>query len=63
MVGQALEGNQIEARGVVERTKYEKRLVAGPTRDAKGEGIRFLSLLSKFKQYFVALFTSPPIRF
>lgn len=43
-VGQALAGEKIEARGVIERTKYESRLVVGTTRDAKGEWIRSLSL-------------------
>ncbi len=44
--GQALEGEKIEARGVIERTKYETRLVVGTTREAKGEWIRSLSLLN-----------------
>jgi len=44
--GQALEREKIEARGVIERTKYETRLVVGTTREAKGEWIRSLSLLS-----------------
>jgi len=43
-VGQALAGEKIEARGVIERTKHESRLVVGTTRDAKGEWIRSLSL-------------------
>ena len=43
-VGQALAGEKIEARGVIERTKHELRLVVGTTRDAKGEWIRTLSL-------------------
>ncbi|KAF5418174.1 MAG: Riboflavin synthase [Candidatus Methanogaster sp.] len=42
--GQALAGEKIEARGVIERTKHELRLVVGTTRDAKGEWIRSLSL-------------------
>ena len=42
--GQALEGEKIEARGVMERTKHETRLVVGTTREAKGEWIRSLSL-------------------
>ncbi|MHC1610581.1 MAG: nucleotidyltransferase domain-containing protein [Candidatus Methanospirareceae archaeon] len=43
--GQALAGERIEARGVVERTRHETRLVVGTTREAKGEWIRSLSLL------------------
>ncbi len=43
--GQALEGEMIEARGVIERTKDETRLVVGTTREAKGEWIKSLSLL------------------
>ncbi len=42
--GQALEGEKIEARGVMERTKHESRLVVGTTREARGEWIRSLSL-------------------
>jgi predicted nucleotidyltransferase len=42
-VGQALAGETIEARGVIERRKHELRLVVGTTRDAKGEWIRSLS--------------------
>lgn len=42
--GQALAGETIEARGVIERTKQESRLVVGTTRDAKGEWIRSQSL-------------------
>ena len=41
--GQALEGEKIEARGVIERTKHETRLVVGTTREAKGEWIKSLS--------------------
>lgn len=43
--GQALEGEKIEARGVVEKTSYGRRLVVGTTREAKGEWIKSLSLL------------------
>ncbi len=43
--GQALTGETIEARGVIERTKHETRLVVGTTREAKGEWIRSLSLI------------------
>ena len=42
-VGQAQEGEWIEARGVVEKTAHETRLVVGTTREAKGEWIRCLS--------------------
>jgi hypothetical protein len=42
--GQALAGETIEARGMIERTKYETRLVVGTTREAKGEWIRSLSI-------------------
>jgi predicted nucleotidyltransferase len=45
--GQASEGELIEARGVIERTKHETRLVVGTTREAKGEWIKSLSLLNK----------------
>ena len=38
--GQALAGETIEARGMIERTKHETRLVVGTTREAKGEWIR-----------------------
>lgn len=47
--GQALAGEKIEARGVRERTKHETRLIVGTTREAKGEWIKSLSLLSKHK--------------
>jgi len=42
-VGQAQEGEWIEARGVVEKTAHENRLVVGTTREAKGEWIRCIS--------------------
>lgn len=42
--GQALEGETIEARGVIERTEHETRLVVGTTREARGEWIRSRSL-------------------
>jgi hypothetical protein len=48
--GQAAAEETIEARGVVEKTKYETRLVVGTTREAKGEWIRSLSLLSSEKE-------------
>jgi predicted nucleotidyltransferase len=47
--GQALEGETIEARGVIERTKHETRLVVGTTREAKGEWIKSLSLLPEYR--------------
>lgn len=43
--GQAVAGEEIEARGVVEKTEDETRLVVGTTREAKGEWIRSLSLI------------------
>lgn len=46
--GQALEGEIIEARGIVEELKDHKRLVVGTSREPKGEWIRSLTLLSKF---------------
>ncbi|MCD6455229.1 MAG: nucleotidyltransferase domain-containing protein [Methanophagales archaeon] len=47
--GQASEGELIEARGVIEHTKHETRLVVGTTREAKGEWIKSLSLLQENK--------------
>jgi predicted nucleotidyltransferase len=46
--GQALAGETIEARGVLEQTKHETRLVVGTTREARGEWIRSLSLNHPF---------------
>jgi len=43
--GQALAGERIEARGMVEVVGNMKRLVVGTTREAKGEWIRSLTLL------------------
>ncbi len=43
--GQALVGERIEARGVVEVVGNMKRLVVGTTREPKGEWIRSLTLL------------------
>jgi hypothetical protein len=43
--GQALVGERIEARGMVEVVGKMKRLVVGTTREAKGEWIRSLTLL------------------
>ncbi len=42
--GQAVDGEQIEARGMLERTGAEKRLVVGTTREAQGEWIRSLAI-------------------
>ncbi|RZN37994.1 MAG: DNA polymerase subunit beta [Methanophagales archaeon ANME-1-THS] len=47
--GQAAAGETIEARGMVERTEDETRLVVGTTREARGEWMRSLSLLSRKK--------------
>ncbi len=43
--GQALVGERIEARGMVEAVGNMKRLVVGTTREAKGEWIRSLTLI------------------
>ena len=43
--GQALPGETIEAKGVLEETDLGLRLVVGTTREARGEWIRSLSLL------------------
>jgi len=48
--GQAAAGETIEARGMIEKTEDETRLVVGTTREAKGEWIRSLSLLSTGKE-------------
>jgi predicted nucleotidyltransferase len=48
--GQALAGEEIEARGVVEKTEHETRLVVGTSREAKGEWIRSLSLLNLYQK-------------
>jgi len=45
--GQALVGERIEARGMVEALGNIKRLVVGTTREPKGEWIRSLTLLGK----------------
>ncbi len=45
--GQALAGERIEARGMVEEVGNMKRLVVGTTREAKGEWIRSLTLVGK----------------
>ncbi|HEX7627898.1 MAG TPA: nucleotidyltransferase domain-containing protein [Candidatus Methanoperedens sp.] len=45
--GQALVGERIEARGMVEVVGNMKRLVVGTTREPKGEWIRSLTLLEK----------------
>jgi hypothetical protein len=43
--GQALPGETIEAKGVLEETIHGLRLVVGTTREARGEWIRSLTLL------------------
>jgi predicted nucleotidyltransferase len=43
--GQALPGETIEAKGVLEETERGLRLVVGTTREARGEWIRSLTLL------------------
>jgi hypothetical protein len=43
--GQALPGETIEAKGVLEETAQGLRLVVGTTREARGEWIRSLTLL------------------
>jgi predicted nucleotidyltransferase len=43
--GQALPGESIEAKGVLEETSQGLRLVVGTTREARGEWIRSLTLL------------------
>jgi hypothetical protein len=48
--GQALPGERIEAKGVLEETANGLRLVVGTTREARGEWIRSLSLLEKATQ-------------
>ncbi len=45
--GQALVGERIKARGMVEALGNIKRLVVGTTREPKGEWIRSLTLLDK----------------
>jgi len=45
--GQALPGETIEAKGVLEETDQGLRLVVGTTREARGEWIRSLSLLER----------------
>ncbi|MGM0770904.1 MAG: nucleotidyltransferase domain-containing protein [Halobacteriota archaeon] len=45
--GQVLEGEIIEAQGVVEKVDGIKRLVVGTSREPKGEWIRSLTLLEK----------------
>lgn len=46
--GQALPGERIEARGMVEIVGNMKRLVVGTTREPKGEWIRSLTLLEGY---------------
>lgn len=45
--GQALVGERIKARGMVEKLGNIKRLVVGTTREPKGEWLRSLTLLEK----------------
>ncbi|ADE36735.1 nucleotidyltransferase domain-containing protein [Methanohalophilus mahii] len=45
--GQALAGERIEARGVVEELGHKKRLVVGTSREPRGEWMRSLTLLEK----------------
>lgn len=45
--GQALAGERIEARGVVEDLGHKKRLVVGTSREPLGEWMRSLTLLEK----------------
>jgi predicted nucleotidyltransferase len=45
--GQALPGERIEAKGVLEETDQGLRMVVGTTREARGEWIRSLSLLER----------------
>lgn len=48
--GQAFEGEMIEASGVVEETPNGLRMVVGTTREAKGEWIRSLTLMSSLSR-------------
>ncbi len=43
--GQALVGEKIKARGMVEAVGDMKRLIVGTTREPKGEWIKSLTLL------------------
>ncbi len=49
--GQALPGERIEARGMVETIGDMKRLVVGTTREPRGEWIRSLTLLEANNEY------------
>ncbi|MCL7475877.1 MAG: DNA polymerase subunit beta [ANME-2 cluster archaeon] len=53
--GQALEGETIEARGMVEDVEGHRRLVVGTSREPKGEWIRSLSLLGSDAQEIVSI--------
>jgi len=53
--GQALAGETIEARGMVEEVNGHKRLVVGTSREPKGEWIRSLSLLKSAWQQRVTI--------
>ena len=46
--GQALPGERVEAKGVLEETDNGLRLVVGTTREARGEWIRSLTLLENY---------------
>ncbi len=48
--GQALPGERIEAKGILEETASGLRLVVGTTREARGEWMRSLSLMEKATQ-------------
>lgn len=48
--GQAFEGEMIEASGVIEETPNGLRMVVGTTREAKGEWIRSLTLMSRLSR-------------
>jgi len=49
--GQALAGEVIEARGMVEAVGNMKRLIVGTTREPKGEWIRSLTLLENIQEH------------
>src|SRR3990170_2154470 len=49
--GQALKGEVIEARGMVEAVGNMKRLIVGTTREPKGEWIRSLTLLENIQEH------------
>jgi len=45
--GQVMEGEVMEAKGVLEEIEGKKRLIVGTTREAKGEWIRSLTLMGE----------------